>query len=762
MRTTKLWYKHHAKNWNEALPIGNGRLGGMVFGEAAHEHIQLNEDSLWHGGPRDRNNPDALTHLPEIRRRIFNGELSKAEELASMALSGLPEAQRHYVPLGDLDIYYSLPEGNVSDYTRELDLVDGVARVQFNVGDTTFKREIFSSYTDQVLAIRLTATTPGALTFKTKLDRQQWRYVDRVRQESDDMIVMEGNAGGAHGCNYAMALQLVPEGGTLELIGEYAIVTGADSAVLLLSAGTSFRHAIPIEACLQTLYEASHFDGEMLYQRHKADYQALYSRVDLQFGESLGDLQGLDTEERLARVKAGHEDHELTALYFQFGRYLLISSSRPGSLPANLQGIWNKEFLPPWGSKFTVNINTQMNYWLAETCHLPECHLPLFEHLERMRTPGRITARKMYGARGFTSHHNTDIWADTAPQDTYLPASYWPMSSAWLCLHLWEHYQFTQDRTFLEKAFHTMKDAALFFIDFLVESPEGYLVTCPSVSPENTFILPNGESGVLCYGPTMDSQILHELFTACLSAGKILKAKDAILDEIAETLAKLPPTSIGKHGQIMEWVEDYEEKEPGHRHISHLFALHPGSAITPLKTPELAEAARVTLERRLASGGGHTGWSRAWIINFWARLHDSEKAYQNVQALLQKSTLPSLLDDHPPFQIDGNFGGTAGIAEMLLQSQNKEIHLLPALPKAWKRGYVKGIRARGGITIDISWENGVLVEATLQTDHDGYAVVRSADVTGVYQDGKGIPATKTSSDKIEFAIKSGGVYVLHP
>ncbi len=400
-------------------------------------------------------------------------------------------------------------------------------------------------------------------------------------------------------------------------------------------------------------------------------------------------------------------------MYFNFGRYLLISCSRPGTLPATLQGLWNKDMLPPWDCKYTININTEMNYWIAENGNLSECHLPLFDHLKRMLPNGRETARKMYGCRGFVAHHNTDLWGDTAVQDLWVPGSYWVMGAAWLCTHLWTHYEYTGDREFLREYYPVMREAALFFLDFMIEH-EGYLKTCPSVSPENTYILPSGVRGACGMGVTMDNQILRDLFTQCIKAAGLLGIEDELTAQFDEARSRLVPTQIGSRGQILEWDKEYEEAEPGHRHISHLYGLHPSDQITVDGTPKLAEAARITLEERLSHGGGHTGWSRAWIINHYAKLWDGEKAYENLLALYQRSTLPNLFDNHPPFQIDGNFGGAAGIAEMLVQSTSKRVVLLPAIPKAFVSGRADGLCVRGGAEVDLVWRDGDLEEFTVR------------------------------------------------
>lgn len=708
-----LWYRKPATRWTEALPVGNGRLGGMVFGGASNERIQLNEDSVWHGGPRDRLNPDALHAMPEVRRLLFAGQAEEAEFLASHALTGAPRHLNPYQSLGELTLMFPGGQrGAPVEYRRELDLATGVVRVTYRVGDALLAREVFSTAVDQVMAVRLIRDQPGAITLAARLSRRPFEVTSFAEGQNTVGLQGESGPGGVH---YCAALRALAEGGRVRTLGDSVIVEDADAVTLLLAANTTYRCGDPAALTMEQLASAEAKPYAVLRAAHIADHQSLFSRVSFSLGSD--DRPNLPTDERLERLRKGEDDPALAALYFQYSRYLLIACSRLGSLPANLQGLWNESMTPPWESKYTININTQMNYWLSEVCNLAECHLPLFDLIDRMRPSGRETARRMYGCRGFVAHHNTDLWGDTAPVDAGNRAPIWPMGAAWLALHLWEHFQYGRDEGFLrERAYPVMREAAEFLLAYLVEDREGRLVTGPSVSPENAYRLASGGTAALAMGPAMDIQITRELLMALLRAGEILGTDSSFREQLRSTLARLPQISVGKHGQIMEWAEEYDEAEPGHRHISHLFALHPGSQIDPHTTPELARAARQTLERRRAHGGGTgVGWSFAWMMCFRARLGEGDAAHSALQRYLAECTLPNLFNQaHGHVQIDGVFGVTAGMAEMLLQSHAGVVHFLPALPAAWQEGTVRGLRARGGLEVDITWSAGRAASAVLK------------------------------------------------
>ncbi|MBR2955478.1 MAG: glycoside hydrolase family 95 protein [Ruminococcus sp.] len=769
MTETILRYKTPARDFSEALPIGNGRMGGMVFGKAAEELIRLNEDSVWSGGLRHRINPNAKEGLAEIRELLKEGDIPAAERVAFTKMQGVPENMRHYMPLGDLTISMEFG-GKARDYSRILDLSTAVTGVSFTANGVLYTRNVFCSAPDQVMVVDIHSDTPNSVSLTCGLGGRE-DYYDENRPCGDNMIIFTGGTGSADGIFFAACLGAKAEGGTVETIGNKISIKNANSVMLILSARTSFYTENYIESAEVDVEMALDCSYDELYYRHVSDYKELFDRVELSLNDNSGEnLSGFAVDERLSRLQGDImdsrdcerliHDNKLIELYFNYGRYLMISASRAGTQPMNMQGIWNEDMLPKLGSRYSVNINTEMNYWCAESCNLPECHLPLFDLLERVCENGSVTAKEMYGIeKGFVCHHNTDIWGDTAPQDLWMPSTLWVTGGAWLALHIFEHYEYTLDVDFLNEKYHILKAAAEFFAEFLIEDSEGRLVTCPSVSPENTYITKKGITGCLCMGPSMDSQIITVLFNDVIKAAEILGKDSKFADKLKKLLERIPAPETGKYGQIKEWAADYEEVEAGHRHVSQLFALHPADIITPAKTPRLADAARATLVRRLVHGGGHTGWSCAWITNMWARLGDGHMVYENLKKLITHSTNPNLINKEPSFRVDGNFGGTAAITEALLQSTAGTITLLPALPDEWSEGSIRGLRAKGGFEVEMSWRGGRLEKAAIISHCGGVCRLRVNGTASVICDGTTVNS-RIEDGAIVFDTTEGETYTI--
>jgi len=751
-----LHFTKPAATWPDALPIGNGRLGAMVFGEPAMDRVQLNEESIWDGEPRDRNNPRASEAVPKIRELLFAGKIAEAEALATTDMLSVPRRMPCYQTLGDLRLDFSAsgltPEVKVEDYRLELNLDTAIATTSFRHAGTSYVREVFSSAPDQIIVVRMTAKGPGKISFAARMDRPAHFATS---SDGNDRLVLSGEAIPVNdnpglpvkenpvGISFYSKLLARAQGGTVASETGVLTVVNATAVTLLIDCATSYRYPAgqaAMEAAVEkNLRAAASRSFEELKARHVADHQRFFRRAEIHLGKDVN--AAMPTDQRVQRIKDGGEDVTLLPIYFQFGRYMLISSSRPGTLAANLQGIWNESVDPPWGSKYTVNINTEMNYWLAERANLADCHLPLFDLEDATRGPGSVTAKKYYKARGMVVHHNTDIWGDSGPIDG-LGGGIWPMGAAWLSLHPWDHYEYGGDLGFLRtRAYPLLRENALFLLDYLTEAPPGtpyagQLVTGPSCSPENKYKLADGRSYNLCMGPTMDLSITRAVLTRLVRASELLgnPPQDAeLISRAKAAMGRLPAFRITHDGRLQEWPEDYADQEPGHRHISHLFGLYPDDQITLRGTPELAKAARATLDKRLAAGGGSTGWSRSWIVNCMARLEDGDAAYENVLQLFRQSTRHNLLDvcglkENSPYQIDGNLGGPSGLIEMLLQSHAGVVRLLPALPKAWPDGSFRGLRARGGLEIDLEWKGGRATNATLRAAQD--AEVRLAPPAG--------------------------------
>lgn len=805
-----LWFKYPARSFEEALPIGNGRFGGMVYGGVEEELITLNEDSIWSGSASNRENPEVIQNLEKVRNMLVNNDYLGAGMLAEKAMTmPLDPGYGAYQPLGDLTITFNYNKNDTSinetekyiytldensdvettpaddklflykSYKRELNLETAVAKTEYTITeliedsgingytDTRFSREVFSSAVDNVIAVYFTSDKPSHISCDIVLSR---KYGAKTLSKDNDMLLMEGKCEYG-GVKFAACLRVIADKGEVISDSNTLHITNADHVLLLIAANSTYRFSNPSAKCLEQISKASHKGYNKLKEAHITDYSMYFNRVKFELDNEacMQDISkdtddifrlSLPVNELLRLLKNDKDDPRIFTLYFNYGRYLLISTSRPGTLPPNLQGIWNESFEPPWFSDYTLNGSVQMNYWPSEGCNLAETTEPLFNFIDLLYANGVRTAADRYGCRGFVLSNRTTPWGRTDLRARgYL---IWQEGAGWLCQHLWEHYLFSKDKNFLKnRAYPLMKEAALFYIDFMMVHPEnGWLISGPTSSPENSFITSDGIKSIVCMSPAMTTQIISDLFSACIEAGEILNCDEDFRNDLKKKIEKLPPMNIGKLGQLQEWIEDFEDADPGHRFISHLYGVYPGRMISVEKTPELANAAKVSLERRVKNGC-YTGKSAAWALNIWARLKEGDKAYDILKRLLCNSTFPNLLSNHyrqdgDVFQIDGNFGGTSGIAEMLLSGFKDEIYLLPALPSKWLKGCVKGLRARGGYTVNISWEDGWIENVEIYSKFNSRCIINYKDKRILYDIKAG---QKITLDKLFFDNHNDEVYI---